>query len=200
MGLPLNQVVPNCAPNHLRLTTLDKYRCVHQHLHNNNINPSQRRRQPPPPLVTAPRRVVHANNSTVTGFGSRGGGGGQPHQGRNFSQVSSSSCNGIRANNLLNKFHVNLAKGRLKLGELTGRPGQGGGSRMGIRCRNQVASIRSHVHTMGHFKGSVPIVSNMPLINIQNSSIVLVNDSPFGLRDKRFGILHHALPSETYYG
>lgn len=42
------------------------------------------------------------------------------------------------------------------------------------------------------------IVSNMPLINV-NSSIVMVNHSPFGLRDPRFGIFHHCSQSISYY-
>lgn len=47
-------------------------------------------------------------------------------------------------------------------------------------------------------KEASPIVSNMPLIHV-NSSIILVNTSPFGLRDPRFGILHHHSPSISYY-
>lgn len=47
-------------------------------------------------------------------------------------------------------------------------------------------------------KEASPIVSNMPLIHV-NSSIILVNTSPFGLRDLRFGILHHHSPSISYY-
>lgn len=42
------------------------------------------------------------------------------------------------------------------------------------------------------------IVSNMPLLNV-NSSIVMVNHSPFGLRDPRFGILHHCSQSISYF-
>lgn len=42
------------------------------------------------------------------------------------------------------------------------------------------------------------IVSNLPLINV-NSSIVMVNHSPFGLRDPRFGILHHCSQSVSYF-
>lgn len=43
-----------------------------------------------------------------------------------------------------------------------------------------------------------PIVSNMPLINV-NSSILLVNHSPFGLREPKFGILHHCAQSISYF-
>lgn len=46
-------------------------------------------------------------------------------------------------------------------------------------------------------RNSVPIISNLPLINV-NSSIVVFNRSPFGLSDKRFGILHHSSPSFSY--
>lgn len=42
------------------------------------------------------------------------------------------------------------------------------------------------------------IVSNMPLINV-NSSVVMVNHSPFGLRDPRFGIFHHCSQSISYF-
>lgn len=41
-------------------------------------------------------------------------------------------------------------------------------------------------------------VSNMPLINV-NSSVLMVNHSPFGLRDPRFGIFHHCSQSISYY-
>lgn len=42
------------------------------------------------------------------------------------------------------------------------------------------------------------ILSNMPLINV-NSSVVMVNHSPFGLRDPRFGIFHHCSQSISYF-
>lgn len=42
------------------------------------------------------------------------------------------------------------------------------------------------------------IVSNMPLINV-NSSVVMVNHSPFGLQDPRFGIFHHCSQSISYF-
>lgn len=45
---------------------------------------------------------------------------------------------------------------------------------------------------------NVPIVSNMPLVDV-NSSIVMVNTSPFGLRDPRVGILHHCAQSISYF-
>lgn len=46
-------------------------------------------------------------------------------------------------------------------------------------------------------KKSQPIISNMPFINF-NSSLILVNTSPFALSDPRFGILHHDSPSLPY--
>jgi hypothetical protein len=47
-------------------------------------------------------------------------------------------------------------------------------------------------------KKSIPIVSNMPFIHL-NSSVILVNTSPFSLTDRRFGILHHNSASISYY-
>lgn len=47
-------------------------------------------------------------------------------------------------------------------------------------------------------KQAFPILSNMPLIHL-NSSLILVNTSPFALNDRRFGILHHHSPSMSYY-
>lgn len=47
-------------------------------------------------------------------------------------------------------------------------------------------------------RNSYPIISNMPLIN-RNSSLILINHSPFALRDPRFGILHHCAQSSSYY-
>lgn len=41
------------------------------------------------------------------------------------------------------------------------------------------------------------IISNMPLINV-NSSVLMVNHSPLGLRDPRFGIFHHCSQSISY--
>lgn len=51
---------------------------------------------------------------------------------------------------------------------------------------------------LGHMKKSVPIVSNMPFIHV-NSSLILVNSSPFALTDQRFGIFHHNATSISYY-
>lgn len=42
------------------------------------------------------------------------------------------------------------------------------------------------------------IISNMPLINV-NSSVLMVNHSPLGLRDPRFGIFHHCSQSISYF-
>lgn len=112
----------------------------------------------------------------------------------------------------MDKFKLNIAKSRLKLRELTAphrpresgsRSNNGGGNRLrasvaGGRRQHDVR-VQSNINRIQYFKNSTPIVSNMPLINIQNSSILLINDSPFGLRDRRFGLLHHLQPSETYY-
>lgn len=49
-----------------------------------------------------------------------------------------------------------------------------------------------------HSRRKPSIVSNMPLINV-NSSIVMLNHSPFGLHDPRFGILHHCAQSISYF-
>lgn len=45
---------------------------------------------------------------------------------------------------------------------------------------------------------SLPMLSNFPLID-DSTSILLVNHSPFGLRDLRFGILHHCDQSASYF-
>lgn len=52
-----------------------------------------------------------------------------------------------------------------------------------------------HTHAR-HRKAA--IVSNMPLINF-NSSVVMVNHSPFGLREPGVGILHHCSQSISYF-
>lgn len=51
---------------------------------------------------------------------------------------------------------------------------------------------------LSHMRKAFPIVSNMPFIHL-NSSLILVNTSPFALTDPRFGILHHHAPSISYY-
>lgn len=45
---------------------------------------------------------------------------------------------------------------------------------------------------------SLPMLSNFPLID-DSTSMLLVNHSPFGLRDLRFGILHHCPQSASYF-
>lgn len=45
---------------------------------------------------------------------------------------------------------------------------------------------------------NLPMLSNFPLID-DSTSILLVNHSPFGLRDPRFGILHHCSESISYF-
>lgn len=52
-------------------------------------------------------------------------------------------------------------------------------------------------HSSPH-KQKLKILSNMPFIHL-NSSLILVNSSPFALTDRRFGILHHHSPSISYY-
>lgn len=159
MGLPLNQMVPNCAPNHLRLRALNKYRCVPRHHHPHRH----------------PRRCQQALRPSMHAFSDDLG---QSRNSQTQQQANSQSTQ------LISKFKLNLAKSRLKLKEL-------------VSHETRIKQADSNV--MQYLKNSVPIVSNMPLINIQNSSILFINDSPFGLRDKRFGILHHFQPSETYY-
>lgn len=187
MGLPLNQMVPNCAPNHLRLTALNKYRCVHHHHHRHHPV----RRCPP-----AHRQALHVCPSADPPR--RDSGSGLAYS-RN-SQIHRPSSVGHDNKQLLNKFRLNLAKSRLKLKELIPhRPSDGNHKPLSVLAKRSEVKIRSNINRIDYFRNSVPIVSNMPLINIQNSSILFINDSPFGLRDKRFGILHHFQPSETYY-
>lgn len=63
---------------------------------------------------------------------------------------------------------------------------------------NSYASIYGRAQMDARRKASREIVSNMPLMNV-NSSIFMVNHSPFGLRDPRFGIFHHCSQSVSYY-
>lgn len=51
--------------------------------------------------------------------------------------------------------------------------------------------------TQQDLRQAFPIVSNMPFIH-QNSSLLLINSSPFALTDSRFGIFHHHQPSISY--
>lgn len=78
------------------------------------------------------------------------------------------------------------------------------------RYRNiNTKKLPLHIPQLGHLqikdrRSSRPrlrkhsIVSNMPLINV-NSSVVMVNHSPFGLHDPRFGIFHHCSQSISYF-
>lgn len=225
MGLPLNQVVPNCAPNHMRLTTTASSACLlnkyhphhHQYFsqqnhhsshHHNHLHSRRPRRAP---LVTAPGRpLVHARNTSSYDLPAPVVRGTYP--------VQSNSIQ--RKQQLMNKFKLNMAKSRLKLkelqtpyrnnesceggyksrGSLNGYQKSQGNHRISYSSTNtRDVNIQTNINRIQYFKNSTPIVSNMPLINIQNSSILLINDSPFGLMDKRFGILHHLQPSETYY-
>uniref|UniRef100_A0A8W7PM69 SAM domain-containing protein n=1 Tax=Anopheles coluzzii TaxID=1518534 RepID=A0A8W7PM69_ANOCL len=41
------------------------------------------------------------------------------------------------------------------------------------------------------------LISNMPLIGTANESMIIINNSPFALTDRRFGILHHCAMSDS---
>lgn len=64
--------------------------------------------------------------------------------------------------------------------------------------RSSYVTNPGHKQNLTALRKALPIVSNMPLIHV-NSSLILVNASPFGLRDPRFGILHHHPPSISYF-
>lgn len=49
-----------------------------------------------------------------------------------------------------------------------------------------------------YLRKSFPLLSNLPFIN-RDTSIVMINHSPFGLRDPRFGIFHHCSQSVSYF-
>ncbi len=49
-----------------------------------------------------------------------------------------------------------------------------------------------------YLRKSFPLLSNLPFIN-RDASIVLVNHSPFALKDPRFGIFHHCSESVSYF-
>lgn len=192
MGLPLNQVVPNCAPNHLRLTALNQYRCEHHH-HSNHHSLLRGRRQAleqaQPPALRLTQHVTDLSFCRPRIA--------HPQQSRNLIHINQQ---------LLSNFKMKMAKSRSKLKEMAAKNcNYEGGYLAGHRNKlsgnfnDQDVTIRSNINKIKYFKNSIPIVSNMPWINIQNSSVLLINDSPFGLRDKRFGILHHMSPSETYY-
>lgn len=68
-----------------------------------------------------------------------------------------------------------------------------------MRARSKFRSRRSSLpsHTRSDRKAFL-INSNLPFIHL-NSSLVLVNSSPFALTDPRFGILHHHSPSLSYF-
>lgn len=67
------------------------------------------------------------------------------------------------------------------------------------RSQPALGTIRSSTTDRRKFsRYSLPILSNFPLID-DSISILLVNHSPFGLRDPRFGILHHCSDSMSYF-
>jgi hypothetical protein len=47
-------------------------------------------------------------------------------------------------------------------------------------------------------RNSFPIMSNMPLVRV-SQSVLLLNRSPFALSDPQFGILHHHSPMSMSY-
>jgi hypothetical protein len=47
-------------------------------------------------------------------------------------------------------------------------------------------------------RNSFPIMSNMPLMRV-SQSVLLLNRSPFALTDPQFGILHHHSPTSMSY-
>lgn len=63
---------------------------------------------------------------------------------------------------------------------------------------NVTAQMKEHRNSSRHKSRKNTIISNMPLINV-NSSVLMVNHSPFGLRDPRFGIFHHCSQSISYF-
>lgn len=62
------------------------------------------------------------------------------------------------------------------------------------------SSVENTASSLSNFSPSdvnaPKIVSNLPLIN---SSVLVVNNSPFGLRDPQVGILHHCSQSISYF-
>lgn len=77
-----------------------------------------------------------------------------------------------------------------------------GGHKMLMRQQHSQHEMSRHTQiTMKNnlkcLRKSYPAISNMPFINF-NSSLILVNSSPFALSDPRFGIFHHDSPSLPY--
>lgn len=70
-------------------------------------------------------------------------------------------------------------------------------SSLSLPLKSSYSSSRSATHKQ-KLKKAFPILSNMPFIHL-NSSLIFVNNSPFALTDRRFGILHHHSPSISYY-
>jgi hypothetical protein len=67
-----------------------------------------------------------------------------------------------------------------------------------LKPSSSSSSTHFHHKKFAHLRKTLPIISNMPFIHL-NSSLILINSSPFGLTDRRFGILHHHSPSASYY-
>lgn len=71
-------------------------------------------------------------------------------------------------------------------------------SRIVKNAHSSMAALNLQHKSTHSYAKRHPIVSNMPLINV-NSSILLVNHSPFGLTEPQFGILHHCAQSISYF-
>jgi hypothetical protein len=66
---------------------------------------------------------------------------------------------------------------------------------LSLPLNSSFSSRSSHKRKL---KKAFPILSNMPFIHL-NSSLIFVNNSPFALTDRRFGIFHHHSSSISYY-
>lgn len=212
MGLPLNQMVPNCTPNNLRLPP-NYYR--------NSINDSCNKfyRHDHRHFSSRNGSVLHDKGAGRTAYAIRSRDDGQRRD----------DCN----RQLLNRFKENLVRSQLKANKAMALSRRLVGSadltmdttmkryrkaaplplppppvavtttrKPALTNRLHVVektSIINNINRIQYLRNSYPIISNMPLINIQNSSIMFINDSPLALHDKRFGILHHSSPSETYF-
>lgn len=171
MGLPLNQVVPNCGPNMIR-----SYHPL-QNMHvSDKSNSDQRSSQYFTNVQLLKKFKVISSRNTIRMK--------------------------IKKDNLLNQPAVlpiprhNHTLGHRKVQ----RPSTLLRSRGRLdRLKDRRERLNAHIIRIQDLRNSYPIISNMPLISIQNSSVLFINDSPFALRDRRFGILHHPTLSETYF-
>jgi hypothetical protein len=67
-----------------------------------------------------------------------------------------------------------------------------------MKSSSSDSMFRVQNYNINRLNNSFPIISNMPYIHL-NSSVILINSSPFALTDRRFGILHHSSPSISYF-